>query len=73
VTAKKQFTAKGVDVTPFTINVDEKTTFLYPITDNASKIGAIMTPAMDGIMSFKADPQTALPAANKQVNALFNG
>jgi multiple sugar transport system substrate-binding protein len=72
-TAKKEFTSKGVNVTPFTVNVDEKTTFLYPITDNASKIGAIMTPTMDAIMSFKADPQTALPQANKQVNALFNG
>jgi multiple sugar transport system substrate-binding protein len=71
--AQKRFNSEGIDVKPFTVNVEDQTTFLYPITDNASKIGAIMTPTMDAIMSFKQDPQTALPAANKQVNALFNG
>jgi multiple sugar transport system substrate-binding protein len=70
--AKKEFSAKGIDVTPFTVNVDEQTTFLAPVTDNGSKVDAIMRPTMDSIMSFKSDPQTALPQANKQVNALFS-
>jgi multiple sugar transport system substrate-binding protein len=69
--AKKEFSGKGIDVTAFTVNVDEQTTFLAPVSDNASKIDAIMKPTMDSIMSFKADPQSALPQANKEVNALF--
>jgi multiple sugar transport system substrate-binding protein len=70
--AKQGFSAKGIDVSAFTVNVDDQTTFLAPVTDNGSKVTAIMTPTMDSILSFKADPQTALPQANKEVNALFS-
>jgi multiple sugar transport system substrate-binding protein len=70
--AKQAFKGEGIDVTPFTVNVDEQTTFLAPVTDNGSKVDAVMRPTMDSIMSFKSDPQTALPQANKQVNALFS-
>ncbi len=70
--AKKQFASEGVDVSAFTVNVDQKTTFLYPITQDASKISAIMQPQMDAIMSFKADPKTALANANKQVNDVLS-
>jgi multiple sugar transport system substrate-binding protein len=69
--AKKQFAAKGVDVSAFTVNVDQHTTFTFPITDHASKITAILQPALDAIMSGKADPQKELTDANKKVNALF--
>jgi multiple sugar transport system substrate-binding protein len=58
-------------VKPFTVNVEDQTTFLSPVTDNASKVDAIMKPVMDSIMSFKSDPQSALPQANNEVNALF--
>ena len=36
------FKAKGIDVTPFTDQVKDKTTFLFPITDHASEITDVM-------------------------------
>lgn len=54
----------------FLVNVKEKTTFLFPITDYASQIEGIMHPAMDDVMSGKA-PVTSLTDANNQVNQLF--
>lgn len=69
--AEKAFSDKGVDVTAFTTQVKDKTTFLFPITDYASDINAIMAPAMDAVMSGKADV-SSLTQANEQVNALFN-
>jgi multiple sugar transport system substrate-binding protein len=66
----KAFAAKGVDVSVFTVNVKEKTTFLFPITDNATQIETIMNAAMDSVLSGKA-PVGSLTTANDQVNALF--
>ena len=54
----------------FTEHVKDKTTFLYPITDNAAKVKGIMEPAMDAVVSGKA-PASSLTEANEQVNALF--
>ena len=68
--AKKSFASKGIDVTPFTVHVDQKTTLLTPITDNAADIVAIMKPAMDDVLSGKADV-SSLTKANEEVNALF--
>jgi multiple sugar transport system substrate-binding protein len=50
--------------------VKNKTTFLYPITDNTAKIKGIMEPAMDAVVSGK-QPASSLTEANNQVNALF--
>ena len=52
--AEAAFKAKGVDVTAFTVQVKDKTTFLFPITDHASQIDGIMHPAMDDVLSGKA-------------------
>jgi multiple sugar transport system substrate-binding protein len=68
--AAKAFAAKGTDVSAFTQQVKDGTTFLFPITDNAAKIDAIMKPAMDAVVSGKA-PASSLTDANSQVNALF--
>ncbi|NUP75827.1 MAG: sugar ABC transporter substrate-binding protein [Sinomonas sp.] len=68
--AAEAFKAKGVDVSPFTQHVKNKTTFLFPITDNAAKIDGIMKPAMDAVISGKS-PASSLTDANNQVNALF--
>lgn len=68
--AQSAFTAKGVDVEAFLVHVKDGSTFLFPITDYKSDIGAIMTPAMEAIMSGKAGVET-LTDANKQVNDLF--
>jgi multiple sugar transport system substrate-binding protein len=68
--AKAAWKAKGIDVTPFTDQVKNKTTFLFPITDHASEIEGIMHPAMDAVLS-GSQPVTSLTDANKQVNQLF--
>lgn len=68
--AKQRFAAKGVDITAFTIPINENATHLYPITDHAPQITAIMGPAMDAVLSFEADP-SSLNETNEQVNALF--
>lgn len=68
--ATEAFAKDGVDVTPFTMQVKDKTTFLFPITDHAADITAIMQPAMDAVISGKQSV-TSLSKANEQVNALF--
>ncbi len=68
--AQTAFKSKGVDVQAFTTQVDDKTTFLFPITDFAADVNAIMQPAMDDVMSGKK-PVSSLTDANDQVNALF--
>jgi multiple sugar transport system substrate-binding protein len=67
--ASAAFKAKGIDVTPFTMHVEDGTTFLFPIGDNAAKIEGIMKPAMDAVLN--GTPASSLTAANEQVNALF--
>ena len=52
------------------MQVKDKTTFLFPITDHASQIEGIMQPAMDAVLTGKAEP-SSLTEANEQVNALF--
>jgi multiple sugar transport system substrate-binding protein len=68
--AAAAFKAKGVDVTPFTQQVEDGTTFLFPIADKAAKVDGIMNPAMDAVVSGKA-PASSLTQANEKVNALF--
>jgi multiple sugar transport system substrate-binding protein len=68
--AKAAFAAKGIDVSAFTTQVDDKTTFLFPITDHAAAIQQIMKPAMDNVLNGSADV-SSLTEANDQVNALF--
>jgi multiple sugar transport system substrate-binding protein len=68
--AEAAFKAKGIDVSAFTQQVNDKTTFLFPLTDNGAAISQIMKPAMDNVMNFSADP-SSLTDANDQVNALF--
>ncbi|NWL32266.1 ABC transporter substrate-binding protein [Paenarthrobacter nitroguajacolicus] len=68
--AADAFKAKNVDVTAFTQHVKDKTTFMLPITDNASKVSGIMKPAMDAVIAGKS-PASSLTEANEQVNALF--
>jgi multiple sugar transport system substrate-binding protein len=69
--AKEQYAADDIEAEAFTVHVDEDTTFLFPITEHASDIYAILVPTMDAIYSFQADPQEALTEANAQINALF--
>lgn len=68
--AIEAFASNGIDVSSFTVHVDEGTTFLYPITDHKSDVNAIITPAMEAIMSGKTKADS-LDGFNDQVNALF--
>jgi multiple sugar transport system substrate-binding protein len=68
--AAAAFKAKGIDVTAFTQQVKDGTTFLFPIADKAAKVDGIMKPAMDAVLSGKKDA-SSLSDANGQVNSLF--
>jgi multiple sugar transport system substrate-binding protein len=68
--AEAKFKEKNIDVSAFTVQVKDKTTFLFPITDHGADVEAIMQPAMDAAMTGTVDA-AALIAANNQVNALF--
>ncbi|MCB9140514.1 MAG: sugar ABC transporter substrate-binding protein [Caldilineaceae bacterium] len=66
------YAAKGLDVSAFTDQaLEEGGTFLFPVTDHASEVTAIMDPVMQSIMLGQTDAQTALTAAAAEVNALF--
>jgi multiple sugar transport system substrate-binding protein len=66
------YAAKGLDVSAFTQQATEEGgTFLFPVTDNASEISAIMAPAMQSIMLGQTDAQTGLTQASAEVNAVF--
>lgn len=62
----------GVDVSAFTLQATEPDgTFLFPITDFGGEITIIMTETMDAIALGQVDAETALTAANAEINALF--
>jgi multiple sugar transport system substrate-binding protein len=66
------YAARNLDVSAFTDQATEPDgTFLFPVTDNASEISAIMRPIMDSIMLNQAKAADVLPTANQQINALF--
>jgi multiple sugar transport system substrate-binding protein len=62
----------GVDVSAFVDQANEEGgTFLFPITDFGGEINTIMNDAMDSVGLGTAKAADALPAANDEVNALF--
>ncbi len=63
-------TKRNLDVTPFTNQVKDKTTFLFPVTSNAADITALMQPAMDSVFIGSA-PVSSLVKVNDQLNQLF--
>lgn len=70
--AQATLKAKGVDVTAFTTQAKAPGgTFLFPITDNASKISDIMTSTMESVFLGKTQAKDTFKAANDKVNALF--
>jgi multiple sugar transport system substrate-binding protein len=63
-------TERKLDVTPFTRQVAEKTTFLFPVTTNAADITALMAPRLDAVY-IGSSPISSLTELNNQLNALF--
>lgn len=66
------YEARGLNVSAFTDQaLEEGGTFLFPVTDNASEVTSIMTEIMQSIFLGEVEPAEALPAANEEVNGLF--
>ena len=63
-------TERNLDVSAFTDQVTEKTTFLFPVTSNAADILALMRPRMDAVY-IGSSPVESLTGLNDQMNNLF--
>lgn len=61
---------RKLDVTPFTQQVEDKTTFLFPVTTNAADIAALMAPRFDAVY-IGSSPITSLTKLNTQLDDLF--
>jgi multiple sugar transport system substrate-binding protein len=61
---------QGVDVSAFTVHVEDATTYLSPIADYAADRNAIMIPAMEAVFT-GSDTAETLSEANSEVNDLF--
>jgi len=69
--AEEKFAQTGFDVSAFTTHIDDKTTVLFPLSEAAVEIGAVMTNSMDKVMSFSAEP-SSLTATDAAVNKLLS-
>ncbi len=67
--AQEAHSANGIDVSAFTVHVDEGTTFLFPITRESPEIQRIMGNAIDAVLRGEGDAAT-IEAANEEVNSL---
>ena len=61
---------RKLDVTPFTRQVVDKTTFLFPVTTNAADIAALMAPRFDAVY-IGSSPVSSLTKLNTQLDELF--
>lgn len=62
--------AAGLDVTSFTQHVEDGTTHLLPVTQNAADVAALTGPAFEGVY-IGTKPVSDLTTVNNQVNKLF--
>jgi len=70
-TVREVMAGKGVDVAAFTEMAKPGQTFLFPIVDKASEIKTVLRTALDYVFIGRSPAAVALPAANKEVLALF--
>ena len=61
---------RHLDVSPFTDQVTQKTTFLFPVTTNAADITALMLPRLDSLYIGESGV-SSLTTLNDQLNDLF--
>ena len=61
---------RNLDVTPFTDQVKQGTTFLFPVTTNAADITALMQPRLDSVY-IGSSPVDSMTSLNTQLNDLF--
>jgi multiple sugar transport system substrate-binding protein len=64
-------TERKLDVSAFTEQVTDKTTFPPPVTTNAADIVALLAPRMDAIY-IGSEPVSTLNSTNEQLNRLFD-
>ncbi len=69
--AQEAHTANGVDVSAFTVHVDDGTTFLFPITDSASRIEDTVGPVMQQILRNEGTAADLLAPAAEEVNSIL--
>lgn len=69
--AKATFAKAGWDVTPFLEPVEAGNVFPFPANPNAADVSAVMTPAMEAVVGFQADP-SSLAKANEEVNEILS-
>ncbi|WP_369055720.1 ABC transporter substrate-binding protein [Kineococcus terrestris] len=68
--SKESLSRTGLDVTAYTDQIEQGTTFPFPAVLNASEINSLMQSAMDNVMAFNAEPES-LTAVNERLDALF--
>lgn len=68
--AVASFRTRGLDVSAFTRQVEEKTTFLFPVTRNPADVQALLQPAFDNVYA-NGKPISTLTGTNEQVNNLL--
>jgi multiple sugar transport system substrate-binding protein len=61
---------RDLDVSAFTDQVTDKTTFLFPVTTNAADITALLAPRLDAVY-IGTEPVSSLTELNNQLNDLF--
>ena len=64
-------TERKLDVSAFTEQVTDKTTFPPPVTTNAADIIALVNPRMNAIY-IGSEPVSSLTGTNDQLNRLFD-
>ncbi len=64
------FRERGLNVSAFTEQVADGTTFLFPVTRNPADVQALVQPAFDGIYA-NGRPVSTLTGVNEQVNTLL--
>lgn len=68
--AVASFRKRGLDVSAFTRQVEEKTTFLFPVTRNPADVQTLLQPAFDNVYA-NGKPISTLTGTNEQVNNLL--
>ncbi|MEM7095152.1 MAG: sugar ABC transporter substrate-binding protein [Actinomycetota bacterium] len=69
--AQDAHAANGVDVSAFTVHVDNETTFLFPINDSASRVEDAVGPVMEAILRGEADAAESLAAVASDVDSIL--
>ena len=65
------YAERGVDVSAFTKLAVAESTFSFPMTERGNEVDSILKTALDKVMLGQGEASEILPAANEEINALF--